>query len=289
MTVPPAFENTNFPCENVPLEGGPAEGFVLTLSCVPENLKSSTRIKVIGGVPPYIAVSSQGQIVVIDTDIFEIRIDRAVWINGFFGYNSAACSALTDIPGGLSPNDPGYDPYTMSVGGNGYAFARLGLHLESKGIFATCRHHCSFMAYDCLGRPAANPTVGDNHMVIDPNACPFSDPGDPPWNTPGRGMGPCVNAHDYDLASRYPDAVYVGDTGHPSYPECAFGKPVGGIDTTPTNVANWEAAQPTALDIRHPTLIALGCSPCQLVQGSNVTITITDAILNSVIVTVPIA
>lgn len=292
--VPPYSVETDFPCTKTPMSGGVDIGYSLFLDCV--NDIHTTRIRINGGTPPYIVTANKGQLINIDIHTWEVRIDKDVTslFGVFAGYNSANCEALIDIPGGLSPGDPGYDIETMSTHGGGHAFARLGLHLTNKGIFADCRHHCSAMVYDCLGRASGNPIIGTNTFILDPNACPNSEDLSGIAHSPGRGLGPCVNTHDYDLASRYPGAVFITNlappcTADPDYAACSEGsKPCGGIDTTPTNVANWEAAQPNVLDIRHENLIKKGCSPCELDQDTDIIVTITDSEGSTIIIIIHI-
>lgn len=314
MVIPPAFTNTNFPCENVPLAGSIAPGFDASFSCVAESKVSKTRVLVNGGTPPYTVTTNKGVVTPVDVNLFDIKIAEEVGLitypslSGFMEGDPTihSCIAIKDRPGGGFPNpgDPGYDPMLHTLGER-WAYIRLGMNQRTKGIFANCRHNCTFVGFDCYGRylglPADIPpttsgtVVGDNFNIIEPFECPFSyeNQSAQAYSAPGRGLGPCYDAHDYDLFSvaSYPPVWYwdeFGETPPRDFAACGKGSIDPGVPNDYEEVAQayLDMAGPI-LDVRHPNLIGK-CTPCALVQGSNATVTIVDSALAMIIITVPI-
>lgn len=307
MVIPPAFVNTTFECEELPtFEAVAAPGFEASLSCVSENRRSKTRILVSGGVPPYIVTSNKGEIAAVDVNLFDIKIREEVGTISFPSFSGFLegdptihnCIAIKQRNFAPTPIDPGYDPMLHTLGEK-WAYIKLGMNQIDKGIFTECRHHCTFVGFDCfdryLGLPAditpstSGTTVGDNQFIIDPFECPFSyeNQGSVNYSLPGKGLGPCYDAHDYDLHSlaAYPPVWYYTTLNPDDFDECGKGA-IDPANSEETAQAYLDMGGPI-LDVRHPNVIQ-GCTPCALVQGTNVTITITDSNLTTIVLTIPI-
>lgn len=300
---PPCFEIPQMVIKAIDLNS-PFEEIAAELDCV--NNIWILQVVIVGGVPPFIWTTSEGQIVVTGSRSAVVRIHGAVTsiFSNFTGYptvafpNGANCLANVldnSLQPGV-PTDPGYDPLKnypadltcltwASIPWLSASSIRLGKEALDKGIFLQCRHHCSFFRYDCYDRPSCggDGTVGENLFIIDPFDCPFSevDQLGNPYETPGKGLGPC-----YDATKVSFDFPYVWPLCNQSQPmvppECAKDMPcgsdlgfIGGIGPG-TFAEVYEARGGPKQDVRHPNLIKLGCSPCSLIQGTDIIVTATD-------------
>lgn len=290
MAIPPAFNDTNFPCENVPLSAGIDSGFGLAFKCIPGDEVKTTRVKVIGGVPPYIVAATLGKVTAVDVNLFDIKIDDAVTIGNWSG----SIGDVRFVPLGGTP--------TCNSAQHG-AYVRLGRCERNKGIFADCRHHCDFIVYNChsesMHAPGSSDTIlGDNIHIIEPNDCPFCEvtgqnyqgfPAGSPYGTNGKAFGPCYDASLVTFS--FPHTWYSSFGGDPApggdYAECGHGKPFDD-DALADITATFEAHGGPIQDVRHPNLKAAGCSPCALDKGKNSTVTVIDFNNDMVIVTIPI-
>jgi hypothetical protein len=256
-------------CENPPCEIPPMvlnEGLLIELSCVRAILE--VQIAVAGGVPPFTFAASEGQIVVLSSRSILLKIDGLV--------DFSTTRILID--GTL------YNPCAL------IAYVQRGRakywNGDSENSACGALENCFGIVWNCFGEPLSGTLDGggftchDVEHLADPqfkysNCTPMLDGGWPP------------------LCEEFAQGDH---SAHCALPPCETGVfslknyPQLGVCTTPPTIDTETDAAPTvvaylrnhsddlpACDTRLDDLKALGCSPCKLLQGTDILVTVTDA------------
>jgi len=234
-------------------------------------------VQFFGGVLPITWVTNMGKITSTGMRSATVKIHTAVGTplvySGYADVNSPLLHPACD------------DPLFA------YASLRLGKNLLDKNpLTGNCRHHCDFVSFNCFDEYTGGDGIcGDNAFVSAAFDCPFTfvqdEPGNPPYATYSGGiisscLGGCVDATNVIFS--YPEVNWLGTVTDTDYVACGNGLPEHPAIVSST-IAQYVANGSQLFDTRHPALLALGCSPCSLVQSLDVIVTAVDAAGNVVI------